>query len=249
MSEFIYSRNGVMECLRANRRDVFALYLGREVTKDSERVHEIMAIAKKKRIPVVTHPKNKMDHLVRNVNHQGIILEVSPYPYANFEEIMDNARSRSEAPFILILDILQDPQNVGTLIRTADAVGVHGVFIQDKKAVDITPSVVASSSGAVEHLSISMTSNISQVIMKLKENNVWVYGLSDREHGKQFDTPDYHGGVALVVGNEGEGLRSLVAKNCDELISIPMKGKIESLNAAIAGSLALYQVWEQKKYQ
>jgi 23S rRNA (guanosine2251-2'-O)-methyltransferase len=237
MKEFIYSRNAVYETLRAKRRDVFRIELA-EGVQVKIRLTEIITLASQRKIPVVKAPRGRLDKV--HEHNQGIIAEVGKYPYVDLLDILENARQKDEAPFVLLLDTLNDPQNFGTLIRTAEAIGVHGVVIPLAHTVEVTPSVVNASSGASEHMLITR-SNLAQVIDTLKEENVWVVGL-DQDGETVGDKTQRHltGATALVVGSEGEGIRQLTRAKCDIILKLPMRGKVESLNAAVAGSVALY---------
>jgi 23S rRNA (guanosine2251-2'-O)-methyltransferase len=237
MKEFIYSRNAVYETLRARRRDIFKIELADNV-QIKGKLAEIMALASQRKIQVLKAPRMQLDKI--HENNQGIIAEVSKYPYADLLDILDRARTTNEQPFVLLLDLLNDPQNFGTLIRTAEAIGVHGVVIPLAHTVEVTPSVVNASSGASEHMLIAQ-SNLAQAIDALKEENVWIVGLD--QNGEMIgEKTQRHltGAVALVVGSEGEGIRQLTRSKCDIVLKLPMRGQIESLNAAVAGSVALY---------
>ena len=237
MKEFIYSRNAVYETLRSRRRDVFRLLVA-EGVQEKGRMVEILQMAGERKIPILRAPRTGLDKI--HPAHQGVVLEASGYPYRNIEDILDLATERGEPPFVLILDTLNDPQNFGTLLRTAEAVGVHGVVLPLARTVAVTPAVVNASSGASEHLLIAQA-NLSQTIDALKEANVWAVGLDqDGEMFRADGHPPLQGGLASVVGSEGEGIRPLVKSKCDILLRLPMQGKIESLNAAVAGSVALY---------
>ena len=237
MKEFIYSRNAVYETLRAKRREVFRIQIA-EGIQEKGRLDDILKLAKERRIIVERLPKVRLDKI--HENHQGIVAEVNAYPYSDVVDILEVSRNKNELPFVLILDSLQDPQNFGTLLRTAEAVGVHGVIIPLAHTVEVTPAVVNASSGASEHLRIAK-SNLAQVIDILKEENIWIVGLDQNGEVVSKKT-DRHlrGAVGLVVGSEGEGLRELTRKKCDIMLKLPMRGKVESLNAAVAGSVALY---------
>lgn len=234
MKEFIYSRNAVYEAIVAKRREIFSIEIA-EGVQEKGKLAEILSLAKERRIKVNRVPRTKLDKI--HQNNQGIVAEVSEYKYSDVIEILENAKE--ELPFILILDSLQDPQNFGTLIRTAEAVGVHGIIIPLARSVEVTPAVVNASSGASEHILIAQ-SNLSQAIDALKDNDVWVVGLD--QSGMEIEPNSRHvrGAVGLVVGSEGEGLHELTRKKCDIVLKLPMKGKIESLNAAVAGSVVLY---------
>jgi 23S rRNA (guanosine2251-2'-O)-methyltransferase len=241
MKELIYSRNAVYEVLRAKRRQIFSIEIA-EGVQEKGRLEEILTMAKDQKIKVSRVPRPKLDKV--HQNNQGIVAEVSKYPYSDVVEILDNAKG--ELPFVLILDSLQDPQNFGTLIRTAEALGVHGIVIPLARTVDVTPAVVNASSGASEHMLIAQA-NLSQTIEALKENDVWVVGLD--QAGAEVEAGSRHlkGALGLVVGSEGEGLHDLTRKKCDIVLKLPMRGKIESLNAAVAGSVALYLAYLNRK--
>ncbi len=241
MKELIYSRNAVYETLRAKRRQVFSIDIA-EGVQDKGKIDEILKMAQAQKIRVNRVPRPKLDKV--HQNNQGIVAEVSSYPYSDVIEILDHAKG--EIPFILMLDSLQDPQNFGTLIRTAEALGVHGVVIPTARSVDVTPAVVNASSGASEHMLIAQA-NLSQTIDALKANDIWVVGLD--QAGAEVEAGSRHlkGALGLVVGSEGEGLHDLVRKKCDIVLKLPMKGQIESLNAAVAGSVALYLAYLNRK--
>ncbi|MGB7875534.1 MAG: 23S rRNA (guanosine(2251)-2'-O)-methyltransferase RlmB [Anaerolineales bacterium] len=236
MKEWIYSRNAVYETLRAKRRQPFSLEIA-EGVQEKGRLNDILRIAKERNIPIKRVPRGRLDRL--KSNHQGVALEVSGYPYADLTEVFELADERNEALFVLLLDTLNDPQNFGTLLRTAEVVGVHGVVIPLARAVGVTPAVVNASSGASEHLLVAQA-NLHQAIGALKEAGAWVIGLESSEQAESPDQVRLDGAIGLVVGSEGEGMRQLTAKSCDILMKLPMKGQIESLNAAVAGSVALY---------
>ena len=182
-------------------------------------------------------PRTRLDKI--HENHQGVVAEVSKYPYSDVIEILEHARQKSELPFVLILDSLQDPQNFGTLLRTAEAVGVHGIIIPLARTVEVTPSVVNASSGASEHMLIAQA-NLAQAMDALKDADVWMVGLDQAGVKVEAGSRHLRGALGLVVGSEGEGLRELTRKKCDIVLQLPMRGQIESLNAAVAGSVALY---------
>ena len=236
MKELIYSRNAVYETLSARRRQIFSIEIA-EGVQEKGKIAEIIKLALQQKIKVSRVPRPKLDKV--HQNNQGIVAEVGAYPYSDVLEILANAGARGELPFILMLDSLQDPQNFGTLIRTAEALGVHGVVIPSARTVDVTPAVVNASSGASEHMLIAQA-NLSQTIDALKDNDIWIVGLD--QAGAEIEAASRHlkGALGLVVGSEGEGLHDLVRKKCDIVLKLPMKGRIESLNAAVAGSVALY---------
>ncbi|MGV8049147.1 MAG: 23S rRNA (guanosine(2251)-2'-O)-methyltransferase RlmB [Anaerolineaceae bacterium] len=238
MKEWITGRNPSYEILRAKRRQVFRLVLARGIKPEGQ-LSEVLRLAKSYGIPIEEAPRDRLDAF--STHHQGVALETSAYPYAAFEDLLRHAQAQPESPFFLLLDLIQDPQNLGSLLRTAEAMGVHGVVIPSSQAAQITPTVVHASSGATEHLLIAQN-NLAQAIERIKQLDVWVYGLDEAPRSKPPAQLRLEGGIALVVGNEGSGLRELVRKSCDELLRLPMVGKVESLNAAAAGSIALYLV-------
>ena len=236
MREIIYGRNPVYETLRARRRDVFGLQIA-EGVQERGRLSEILELAAGRNIRVERVSRARLDKL--SDNHQGVALETSRYPYVGLADIIENAAEGGEALFVLILDTLQNPQNLGTLIRTAESVGVHGVLIPTHRAAEITPAVVSASAGASEHMLVAQT-NLAQAIDELKEAQAWVIGLDESPESKSPAEVRLDGALAVVVGSEGEGLRPLVRSKCDLLLRLPMQGQVESLNAAVAGSVALY---------
>lgn len=244
MKEWLYSRNAVYECLQARRRDAFQLLVA-EGSQEKGRLAEIIQIAAERKIPLARAPRLHLDKIA--AQHQGVALQVSAYPYSYLQQALQLAEQRAEQPFLLILDTLQDPQNLGTLLRTAEAVGVHGVILPLARTAMITPAVVNASSGAVEHLLVAQA-NLAQAIEQLKKKDIWVIGLEGGAQAQppgrvRLDLP-----LALVVGSEGEGMRQLIQRSCDLLLRLPMRGRVESLNAAVAGSVALYLVWQARGY-
>ena len=236
MKEWITGRNPVMEVMQAKRRQVFRLLLASGV-EEKGRIAEILRAAALIKVPVERVARERLERL--GENPQGVAAEVGVYPYVELYDIYDLAKERNEALFVLVLDVIQNPQNLGTLLRTAEAVGVHGVIIPQHRAAEVTPAVVSASAGASEHLLITR-SNIARSLEQLKEAGAWVVGLAEGEDAPA-EVP-LGGPIALVVGNEGEGMRALVRQQCDYILSLPMRGRIQSLNAAVAGSIVLYQV-------
>ncbi len=236
MTEWLYGRNPVYEVIRAGRRNLLRLKVA-QGAKEKGRLAEIINLCRSKRVDVSYVNRQELEQIDRN--HQGVALQVSDYPYVSLDEVLNLSAKRGEPPFVLILDTLQDPQNLGTLLRTAEAVGVHGVLLPLARTAMITPAVVSSSSGACEHLLVAQ-GNLAQSIDVLKEHDVWAIGLDGGPESQPASRVNLKGGLALVVGSEGDGMRRLVREKCDVLMRLPMRGKIESLNAAVAGSVALY---------
>ena len=236
MKEFIYSRNAVYETLRARRRQVFSLLLA-EGLQPSEKLAQIVKLAQERKCKIEKAPRARLDKI--HPNHQVVVLDASGYPYADLTDIFELAEKRAEPLFVLLLDTLNDPQNFGALLRTAESVGVHGVILPLARTVEVTPAVVNASSGASEHLLVAQA-NLHQAISELKNAGAWVVGLEGGGQATDAERVRLDGALGLVVGSEGEGMRSLTRKSCDILMKLPMRGQIESLNAAVAGSVALY---------
>ncbi len=244
MKEFIYSRNAVYEVLRAEHRDVFKILVS-EGAHEKGRLMDILSMAKERNVPVEKVQRGRLDKI--HENHQGVAAEVGEYTYSDIIDMLDQARAKDEPPFILLLDTLNDPQNFGALLRTAEAVGVHGVVIPLAHTVEVTPAVVNASSGASEHLRVAR-SNLAQAIDALKQENIWVVGLDQNAETIGEKTQRHlMGAIGLVVGSEGQGIRQLTRTKCDIVLQLPMRGQIESLNAAVAGSVALYLAYLARK--
>lgn len=245
MADVLYGRNAVREALRAKRRSFNRLMVS-SGAQEAGTLGEIVKLAEKAKVPVSRVDRHDLDRQLRQINHQGVVLECGDYPYAEIEECLALADERSEPAFLLLLDHLQDPQNVGTLIRTAEAVGVHGVVLPGRRAAEVTPAVVNASAGATEHLRIAVVSNLASAMADLQRQGVWVVGVEEDEKSQEFDTVDLDMPLALVLGAEGTGMARLTRERCDFLVKLPMRGAIESLNVAVAGSIMLYQAWRAR---
>jgi 23S rRNA (guanosine2251-2'-O)-methyltransferase len=247
-TELLYGRHAVLEALRAGRRRVHRVLLGQGVKQQTGIITEILAAAEQRGCPVAEAPRQALDR-VGDVNHQGVVAEAGLYPYADLNDVTQisarglalpgDRQSPAEAGLYLALDHLQDVQNLGTLLRTAEAMAVAGVLLPERRAAGITPAVVNASAGAVEHLRIALVVNLVQALERLKKAGVWVVGLDAGPDTMPLDRADLAGPVVLVVGSEGPGLSRLVREHCDWLLAIPMYGQVASLNAAVAGSVAL----------
>ena len=246
MQELIYGRNPIYECMRAQRRDVFKITLARGA-KEKGVLADIVALTQKRRTPIQRVERQQLDALGKGVHHQGVVAQVSGYPYASLDGIFALAKSHNQPPWLLLLDCLQDPQNLGTLLRTAEVVGVHGVVIPDRRATGVTPAVVSASSGASEHTLIAQITNLARTMEGLKARDVWIAGLEDVPEAQVVWEADMSGPLALVVGSEGQGMRRLVRETCDFVVRLPSRGQVNSLNAAVAGSVALYEIARQRK--
>ncbi|GAB4549054.1 MAG: 23S rRNA (guanosine(2251)-2'-O)-methyltransferase RlmB [Anaerolineae bacterium] len=248
MSEIIFGRWAALETLRAGRRQVQQLIFA-EGIEERGVIADLIAAAAERNLSIKRVPRRMVDDLAKTTNHQGVVVRAGPYPYVELETVMEVAEQRREKPFILVLDLLQDPQNVGTVLRTADSVGVHGVVMQDRRGVSITPSVVNASSGAAEHLNIVQVTNLVQAMKRLKDYGVWMAGLDIGPNILPIDRADLNIPIGLVLGSEGEGMRRLVRDTCDLMMTLPMRGHVESLNVAAVGAVALYAAWQARSWQ
>ena len=208
-------------------------------------INKIIAIAKEKGIIIVEKDKRQMDEMAQNQNYQGVIAIVPPFEYCEIEDIIDYAKEKNEDPFVLILDGIEDPHNLGSIIRTAETAGVHGVIIPKRRAAAVNSTVNKTSAGAVEHMNIARVTNISDAIQKLKDAGLWICG-TDINTEKYYYDQDLTGPLGIVIGNEGSGMSDKVRKNCDFLVKIPMKGKVTSLNASVSTGIVVYEAVEQK---
>jgi 23S rRNA (guanosine2251-2'-O)-methyltransferase len=245
MTEFLYGRQPVRETLRAGRRQVFKLQMAKGM-KAGGIVSEIRALARKASIPVQMVDRQKLNRDGGEVNHQGLAAEVSRYPYVHLEDLLTRAPEQEQSPFLLLLDHIQDPQNLGSLLRTAEAAGVHGVVIASRRASGVTPAAVRASAGAAEHVRVAQANNLVQAMESLKREGVWLAGLEALPEASVYTEADLKGSLGLVVGSEGQGLGRLVRETCDFLIRLPMQGQVGSLNAAVAGALAIYETRRQR---
>jgi 23S rRNA (guanosine2251-2'-O)-methyltransferase len=237
-----------MESMRAGRRNIEQLLLT-ETLEEKGMVADIVALAREKGIRIQRVHRRIMDDLANDGNHQNTALRVGAYPYVDVEDILSLAQQRNEKPFILILDLLKDPQNVGVLLRVADSVGVHGVIMQERRSVSVTPSVVNASSGAVEHLQFIQVTNLVNSMKDLKSQDIWLVGFEAGPDIPPIDRTNLNMPVGIVLGSEGEGMRRLVRETCDMLLSLPMRGHVASLNVATVGSIALYSAWQARGWQ
>ncbi len=239
-SSIIIGRNPVLEALK-NGREIEKLV----IAKDTEgSIRKIIGMARDKSIPCQYVERPALERISGGGVHQGVIAYVSTYVYCDVEDIIEKARSRNEDPFIIILDGIEDPHNLGAILRTAEGAGVHGVIIPKRRAVGITEVVVKASAGAIEYVSVAKVPNIAQIIDKLKGMGIWA-GACDM-NGADYDKANLKGSIALVIGAEGNGISRLVKEKCDFSISIPMSGHISSLNASNAAAILMYEVKRQR---
>lgn len=242
-SDKIEGRNPIIEALKSDR-EIDKILIAKGAIQGS--IQKIIGMAKDKKVPIQYVERRKIDDLSQSNNHQGIIAFVAAHEYVEVEDILKVAEDRGEAPFIIILDEITDPHNLGSVIRSADAAGAHGIIIPKRRAVGLTAVVAKTSAGAVEYMGVAKVSNISQTIEYLKEKGIWIVG-ADVDGEKTYYHNDLTGKIALVIGSEGKGLSRLVKEKCDFLVNIPMKGKVSSLNASVAASVLMYEVIRQRE--
>jgi len=243
--EWICGRQPVRELLLAGRRRIFSLQVAATVRPTPE-VDECLALAQRRGVRVDRVSPSDFRIPDDDAHHQGLAVEVGPYPYTPWEDLLQRLRRSGEPPFVLALDHIQDPQNLGALLRTADAMGVHGVLIPVDRASGVTPAAVRASAGAAEHLAVAQVVNLVRSMESLKKEELWFTGLEKWETSRPLSAMDFKGPVGLVVGSEGYGLGRLVRETCDFLAEIPMLGRVGSLNAGVAGAIAMYEIRRQR---
>jgi len=236
-ADIIEGRNPILEALKSGR-EIDKILVTRSNKQGS--ILKIISDAKKQGIVVQEVDRSKLDSLSQTKNHQGDIAYAAAMSYVSVEDILENAKAKNEQPFIVIADEITDPHNLGSLIRTANAAGVHGIIIPKRRSVGLNSVVAKTSAGAVEFTPVAKVSNIASVIEKLKKENVWIIG-ADMDGDKTIYTQDFSGPIAIVVGSEGNGISRIVKEKCDFLVQIPMLGEITSLNASVAGALMIYE--------
>lgn len=236
--DIVIGRNAVIEALKGDRT-IEAIYVSNSKLEGS--INAIIGMAKEQKILIKEVDKRKLDNMCNGETHQGVIAKVTPFKYSDISDIFDLAKQKGEEPFIVILDEIEDPHNLGSIARTAELFGVHGIIIPKRRSVSVTATVYKSSVGAIEHVKVAKVNNINSTIDELKEKGVWIYGADIRAEEYSHEV-DYSGPCALVIGNEGRGMSKLTVQKCDKLIKIPMVGKINSLNASVAGGIMMYEV-------
>ena len=240
-NEIIIGRNPIKEALVANR-SIDSILISKGAHKSS--LGSIIKMAKELKIPIKEVDNKKLDFLCENANHQGIIAMVAAHKYASIDEIFDVASQKKEPPFIIVADEISDSHNLGAIIRTAECAGAHGIIIPNRRAVGLNFGVAKAAAGALEHIKVARVTNISATLKDLKSRGVWIFG-ADMD-GQTYCQTDLKGSVALVVGSEGFGLSRLVKENCDVIISLPLCGKINSLNASVAAGILMYEIARQR---
>lgn len=238
----IEGRNAVLELLESGK-DINKIFIEKGDKQGS--INKIIAIAKERKIVITEIDKSRFNNISQTENPQGVIAVVPPFEYCDIYDIIELAKKREEDPFILILDGIEDPHNLGSIIRTAETAGVHGIIIPKRRAAAVNSTVAKVSAGAVEHMKIARVNNINDAISTLKKENIWICG-TDMDTNKYYYNQDLTGPLAIIIGSEGYGMSRLVKENCDFLVKIPMKGKITSLNASVSTGIVVYEAVKQR---
>ena len=238
----VEGRNSVLELLESGK-DINKIYITRGEKHGS--INKIIAKTKERKIVIVEKDKRQMQEIAQTENYQGVIAIVPPFSYCEIEDILEEASRRNEDAFVIILDGIEDPHNLGSIIRTAETAGVHGIIIPKRRAASVNSTVNKASAGAVEHMKIARVNNISESIQKLKDAGLWICGTDVRTENYYYNQ-ELTGPLGIVIGNEGSGMSEKVRKNCDFLVKIPMKGKITSLNASVSGGIVIYEAVKQR---
>ena len=236
--DLIIGRNAVIEALKSDRT-IECVYVSKGDLEGSIKV--ALGLAKDRGVVIKEADRRKLDTMCDGLNHQGIVARVTPFKYCEVNDILEDAKRKEQQPFIVILDEIEDPRNLGSIIRTAELCGVHGIIIPKRRNVGVTSTVYKCSAGAIEHMKIAKVTNINATIDMLKEQGIWIYGADIDGKDYSYNT-DFSGPCALIIGSEGKGISSLTLKKCDLLVKIPMIGKINSLNASVAGGIMMYEV-------
>ena len=238
----VEGRNAVIELLESGK-DINKIFITKGEKHGS--INKIISMAKERKVILVEKDKRQMEQMAQNENYQGVIAIVPPFEYCEIEDILDKAKEMKEDPFVLILDGIEDPHNLGSIIRTAETAGVHGIIIPKRRAVAVNSTVNKVSAGAVQYMKIARVTNITDSIEKLKEKGVWICG-TDINTDTYYYNQDLTGPLGIVIGNEGTGMSDRVKKSCDFLVKIPMKGKVTSLNASVSAGIVIYEAMKQR---
>jgi len=241
-NEYLIGRNAVKEAIISNR-EIDTIYFNKE--SKGAKLTDILTLAKDNKIRFKYVTKAKLDEMSKNGHHQGVAARISPYKYSDVDDILNNARDKNEDPFIFILDGIEDPHNLGAIIRTCNQVGGHGVIIKKDRSTHVTGTVISASAGAINYVPVAMVTNITKTIEKLQDDGLWIVGC-DMSGDIMYDV-NLTGPIAIVIGNEGSGISRLVRENCDIIATIPMKGDIDSLNASVAAGVVSYEIFRQRE--
>jgi 23S rRNA (guanosine2251-2'-O)-methyltransferase len=241
-ADLVYGVHAVREALAGGAGRVQRIM----IVRDERRLADIFRLARAGHVPVEIQPRPVLDRFVPNGNHQGVVAVVAARAYVELEDILAYARQRQQAPLVVLLDEVQDPQNLGAVFRTAEAAGAHGVIVPERRSASLTGAVAKASAGAIEHLRVARVTNLGRTIEWLQEQKLWVYAL-DPEAGEPYTSLDFRGPVALVLGGEGKGVRAGVLGKCDGRVRIPMLGRVASLNLSVAAAIVLYEAVRQRQ--
>ncbi|MEK5640298.1 23S rRNA (guanosine(2251)-2'-O)-methyltransferase RlmB [Paenibacillus rhizosphaerae] len=244
--EIIAGKHSVTEALRSGRT-INKIWIAENAQKHL--TQPIIFEAKKLGVVIQQVDKRKLDQMAPGMQHQGVVAQAAPYAYAEVEDILQAAETKGEAPFILLLDEIEDPHNLGSILRTADCTGVHGVIVPKRRSAQVTATVSKTSAGAAEYVPVARVTNLGQTIEELKERGIWVVGTDVSASSEMYDTNVFDGPVAVVIGNEGKGMGRLIREKCDVLVKLPMKGQINSLNASVAAGVVMYEVLRRRRTQ
>lgn len=242
-SDQVEGRNAVIELLESGK-DINKIFLTKGERHGS--INKIISMAKENKVILVEKEKRQMEEMAQTPNYQGVIAMVPPYEYCEVEDILQAARAKKEEPFVLLLDSIEDPHNLGSIIRTAETSGVHGIIIPKRRSASVNSTVNKVSAGAVQHMKIARVTNLSDTIEQLKKEGLWICG-TDVDTKTYYYDQDLTGAIGIVIGNEGNGIGQKIKSNCDFLVKIPMKGKINSLNASVSAGIILYEAVKQRK--
>lgn len=243
MQEKLAGVNSIMEALKG-RRKIHKIFV--QEGRGGKRIEELLKLAEKRGVYWQYVDRQRLDQMYTQSNHQGIVAQVDTFEYATVDQILERAAFSQQEPFILILDGIEDPQNLGSIIRTAECAGIHGIIVPRHNSAEITPAVVRASAGAAEHMPVAMETNLVNVIKQLKKNGLWIVA-ADMDGEQDYFNCSMPSPTALVVGGEGQGIRRLVKENCDLVVRIPMNGSIQSLNASVATALIIYEILRQRQ--
>ncbi|MCI8383459.1 MAG: 23S rRNA (guanosine(2251)-2'-O)-methyltransferase RlmB [Clostridia bacterium] len=238
----VEGRNAVIELLESGR-DINKIFITKGERHGS--INKIISMAKENKVIIVEKEKRQMEEMAQTPSYQGVIAIVPPYQYVEIEDILQEAKKKKEEPFVLILDSIEDPHNLGSIIRTAETAGVHGIIIPKRRSATVNSTVSKVSAGAVQHVKVARVTNLSDAIERLKKEGLWICG-TDIQTETFFYEQDLTGAIGIVIGNEGNGISQKVKKNCDFLVKIPMKGKITSLNASVSTGIIIYEAVKQR---
>ncbi|MBB3132080.1 23S rRNA (guanosine2251-2'-O)-methyltransferase [Paenibacillus rhizosphaerae] len=244
--EIIAGKHSVTEALRSGRT-INKIWIAENAQKHL--TQPIIFEAKKLGVVIQQVDKRKLDQMAPGMQHQGVVAQAAPYAYAEVEDILQAAEAKGEAPLILLLDEIEDPHNLGSILRTADCTGVHGVIVPKRRSAQVTATVSKTSAGAAEYVPVARVTNLGQTIEELKERGIWVVGTDVSASSEMYDTNVFDGPVAVVIGNEGKGMGRLIREKCDVLVKLPMKGQINSLNASVAAGVVMYEVLRRRRTQ